>query len=272
MRGVFTVLAVGALALLAGCAATPSDPEERAEAAAVNDPLEPTNRAVYDFNNYLDRNLMEPVAQAYHDSAPDWLRKGVHNVLTNLREPFVAGNDLLQGDTKASADALGRFFINSTFGVLGADDATADSGGAKAHENDLGKTLAVWGVDEGPYLVLPLIGPTTLRDGTGRAAEMFADPTSAVFAAQGLAAINYTRLGGDTLDTRTAFLEPMRDIRRNSIDEYAAVRSLFRQHRRSVIANGGSEEPTPLDNPSGGGAKAAPTGDSYINLIDKPAK
>jgi phospholipid-binding lipoprotein MlaA len=234
-RQLLAVAAAAAVSLVAACATLPEDPEERAEAEAVNDPLEPTNRAVYDFNVYLDQNVAEPVAEAYRDAMPDWVRLAIHNLLANLQEPYTAGNDLLQGNPGAAADALGRFFINSTFGLLGTQDVVAETGGAKRHKTDLGITFAVWGAEEGPYLMLPFFGPSNLRDGAGRAADFFADPTGAVIASQGLGVINNVTMGVDILDTRTEHLDTLKEIRRTSIDEYAAIRSLYRQFRMAAI-------------------------------------
>ncbi|EPY02564.1 surface lipoprotein [Magnetospirillum fulvum MGU-K5] len=223
------------LAALSGCTTLPDDPDERAEIQALNDPLEPTNRAIYDVNMALDDAIMVPVAESYRSNLPDWFRDAVHNILTNLQEPYVAGNDLLQGNPRAAADSLGRFVINSTFGLLGARDAVADSGGAKSHKTDIGVTLAVWGMDEGPYLMLPFFGPSNLRDGTGKVAEFWASPTGAVMSANGLDVINNIGTGADVLDTRTSLLDPLKDLRRSSLDEYAAIRSLYRQNREAAI-------------------------------------
>ena len=195
VRRLVSVAALAAMAALAGCTTLPDDPEERAEALAVNDPLEPTNRTLFDMNMYLDENVMEPVAEGYRDNFPDWLRQAVHNFMINLEEPYVAGNDLLQGNPAAAADSLGRFMINSTFGLLGFQDAVADSGGAKSHQTDIGVTLGVWGFGEGPYLMLPFLGPSNLRDGAGRVADYWAHPTGAVMASQGLNIFNNVQLG-----------------------------------------------------------------------------
>jgi phospholipid-binding lipoprotein MlaA len=223
------------LAALSGCTTLPDDPDERAEIQALNDPLEPTNRAIYDVNMALDDAIMVPVAESYRSNLPDWFRDAVHNILTNLQEPYVAGNDLLQGNPRAAADSLGRFVVNSTFGLLGARDAVADSGGAKSHKTDIGVTLAVWGMEEGPYLMLPFFGPSNLRDGTGKVAEFWASPTGAVMSANGLDVINNIGTGADVLDTRTNLLDPLKDLRRSSLDEYAAIRSLYRQNRDAAI-------------------------------------
>jgi len=225
-----------AMTMLTGCATLPEDPEERAEAEALNDPLEPTNRALFQFNMYLDENLMEPVAEGYRDTFPDWFREAIHNFLVNLQEPYVAGNDLLQGNPRAAADALGRFMINSTFGMLGFRDAVAESGGPKPHKTDIGTTFGVWGFDEGPYLMLPFFGPSNMRDGAGRVADTFASPTGSVMASQGLGVFNTVQTGVDILDTRTQYLDPIKELRRTSLDEYAAIRSLYRQTREAAIA------------------------------------
>ncbi|MDO8608374.1 MAG: VacJ family lipoprotein [Phaeospirillum sp.] len=237
VRRLVSLAAVMAMMILAGCATLPDDPEERAEALAVNDPLEPANRTIFDVNMYLDDAIMAPVAEGYREYFPNWFRQALHSFLINLEEPYVAGNDLLQGNPAAAADALGRFMINSTFGMLGFRDAVAESGGAKAHQTDIGVTLGVWGFEEGPYLMLPFFGPSNLRDGVGKVADNWAHPTGMVMAAQGLGAFGMAQMGAETLDTRTQYLDPIKELRRTSLDEYAAIRSLYRQTREASIAS-----------------------------------
>ena len=224
--------------MLSACAEVPTDPDERAEFDAQNDPLEPMNRAIFDVNMTLDDSVMVPVAKAYRDNTPPAVQSSLHNALNNLGQPYVAGNDLLQGDTHRAADSLGRFVINSTFGLLGLFDVVAESGGAKAHENDIGITLAVWGMGEGPYLMLPFLGPASMRDTVGRVADNWSSPAGAVFASQGLGWVNDLRFGTDIIDSRTRLLDPLDELKRNSIDLYAAVRSTYRQHRNSLITAG----------------------------------
>lgn len=236
LRRLAPLSALVAATVLVGCATLPEDPEERAEALAVNDPLEPTNRAIFDVNMALDDAIMAPIAEGYRDSVPDWLRQAIHNFLINLEEPYVAGNDLLQGNPAAAADSLGRFMVNSTFGMLGFKDAVADSGGPKSHQTDIGVTFGVWGFEEGPYLMLPFFGPSNLRDGAGRVADYWAHPTGAVMSTYGLEAFNYTQMGTEMVDTRTGLIDPLKELRRTSLDEYAAVRSLYRQNRDAAIA------------------------------------
>lgn len=235
-RRLVSLAAVAAMTMIAGCTTLPDDPEERAEVLAVNDPLEPTNRTLFDLNMYLDDNLAEPVAETYRDTLPDWIRQAIHSFMINLEEPYVAGNDLLQGNPHAAADALGRFMINSTFGLLGFKDAVAESGGAKPHKTDIGVTLAVWGVDEGPYLMLPFLGPSNLRDGVAHVADYWAHPTGAVVASQGLNVFNDVQMGTEMVDNRAELIDPMKELKRTSLDEYAAIRSLFRQNRDAAIA------------------------------------
>ncbi|CUW39134.1 Surface lipoprotein [Magnetospirillum sp. XM-1] len=257
-RRLLSVAAAMAVSMVSACATLPEDPEDRAEAEAVNDPLEPTNRAIYDVNMFLDSNIAEPVAEAYRDALPAWFRQAVHNLLANLQEPYTAGHDLLQGNPAAAADALGRFMINSTFGMLGTQDVVAESGGAKRHKTDMGVTFAVWGMDEGPYLMLPFFGPSSLRDGTARVADYFAEPTGAVFASQGLGVVNNVTMGADIVDTRTEHLDAMKEIRRTSIDEYAAIRSLYRQFRNASIQAALNGQKDSRATPPGQSANGAP--------------
>lgn len=174
------VAAAAALLLLGACAQTPSNPEERAEFEQVNDPLEPLNRKVFAFNNYLDDHVMVPVAKTYKDVLPGAVQRGIHNALVNLNEPYVAGNEILQGRLSAAFNDLVRFVINSTFGVAGLWDLVADTGGPRANSSDLGITLGVWGIPEGPFLMLPFFGPSDPRDTVGLAADYWADPVDAV--------------------------------------------------------------------------------------------
>ena len=226
--------------MLAACASVPTDPDERAEFEALNDPVEPLNRTVFDVNMFLDENIMVPVAKAYRDHIPVALQQRLHNILSNLGQPYVAGNDLLQGDSRRAADSLGRFLVNSTFGVVGMFDVVAESGGAKAHDNDVGITFGVWGFPEGPYLMLPFVGPASMRDAAGKIADNWASPAGAGFASQGLSWVNDVRFGADLVDSRARLLDPLDDLKRNSIDLYAAIRSTYRQRRAALI--GASED------------------------------
>ncbi len=230
----FGLLILGAISL-AGCADVPTDPDERADFEATNDPLEPMNRSVFDFNMAIDRAVMKPVANYYHDNVSYDVRHGVSNILTNATMPKVAANDLLAAKISRAGEALGRFMVNTTAGVFGYVDVVARDGGPKGHDADFGETLAVWGVPEGPYLMLPFFGPSNPRDTAARAVTWVApDPTdSAITAAWSDA--GEARMASSMLSDRSDFVEPLDDLERNSVDLYAAIRSLSRQKRQADI-------------------------------------
>ncbi|MDO8605849.1 MAG: VacJ family lipoprotein [Phaeospirillum sp.] len=228
-----------ALALVAGCATPPpaDDVEAVAEWEQVNDPLEPMNRAVFSFNRAADTYAIKPAAEAYRAVTPKFGRDRIHNVLTNLNSPLIFANDLLQGEPDRAVQTLFRAMINSSFGLLGYADVAAEAG-IPAHEEDFGQTLAVWGIGEGPFLMLPIFGPSNPRDGVGLVAEFFADPFDMGMSAIGYEWISYTRAGLTGLDKRESLLDTLDEIERTSLDYYASLRSLYRQHRASEIKNG----------------------------------
>lgn len=224
---------------LGGCADAPDDPEALAEFEKIDDPLEPMNREIFVFNDFLDVHVMEQVARGYRNAVPEEVRDRIHDFLVNLNEPYVGGNELLQGEfTLASVD-LGRFVINSTFGILGGWDLVAATGGPPTHTTDIGLTLGSWGIGEGPYLMLPFFGPSNPRDAAGRVADLWAYPADALINTQsGTAWITDTRYGVSILDLRTQLLDPIADLKRSSLDLYASIRSLYRQRRRAALGNG----------------------------------
>ena len=230
----FALVAVGAMG---GCAPVPTDPDEFAEFVEMNDPLEPMNRGVFDFNMALDRAIAKPVAEYYNEKVGDGVRRSVHNTLNNLRSPYIFANDILQGEVHMAADTLGRFIINSTFGLFGLFDVvTPEKGSPKYHDNDLGTTFAVWGAPEGPYVMLPFFGPSNPREIAARTADWFSPDPIGMGLGTVSSALNSTRTGVDMLDGRTRMLDPMEEVERNSLDFYAAVRSLYRQQRASLAA------------------------------------
>jgi phospholipid-binding lipoprotein MlaA len=228
-----------ALALVAGCATPPpaDDKEAVAEWEQINDPLEPMNRAVFAFNRVADDYAIKPAAQAYRAVVPKFGRDRVHNVLTNLNSPLTFANDLLQGEADRAVQTLFRALLNTSFGLLGYADVAAEAG-IPAHEEDFGQTLAVWGVGEGPFLMLPIFGPSNPRDSVGLVAEFFADPFDIAMANVGKEWVSYTRFGFTGLDKREGLLDTLDEIQRTSLDYYASLRSLYRQHRASEIKNG----------------------------------
>ncbi|MFV3127821.1 VacJ family lipoprotein [Niveispirillum sp. KHB5.9] len=203
----------------------------------VNDPLEPVNRAIFWVNEGLDVVLIRPAAKVYRTVLPTPAQKGIRNALRNLRSPLDLTNQLLQGDWDGAGNVLKRFLINSTVGLAGLIDVAADNGIPYEYES-LDQTLAIWGIPEGPYLVLPLLGPSSLRDATGTVGEYFADPVSNYASNTDREWANYTRAGLLALDTRAEYIEALDDVKRNSFDYYASMRSLYRQRRDGWIRDG----------------------------------
>lgn len=219
--------------LLSGCATPPKDPEARQAFDEANDPLEPTNRAIFDFNQAFDRNLLKPAAQGYRDAVPDGMRASIRNVLQTLRAPVTFGNELLQGEFSRAAETFMRMSVNLVLGFGGLFDV-AGKYGMQRYEEDFGQTLAVWGFHEGPYLMLPVFGPSSVRDGIGLAADSFADPLGYFIpfaASAGRSAV-------EGVDKRAEVIEPLDEIERTSVDFYATLRSLYRQRRNDEINNG----------------------------------
>lgn len=228
------VMAVGAAAIgLSACATLPSDPDERAEVERLNDPFEPLNREVYAFNSDVNHSLAD-VGKELKPIAPVWL--GVRNVLTNLREPMVFVNDVAQAHECGAETAFRRFLINSTIGIAGLFDIAATYG-LESHENDVGQTLAVWGVPAGPYLVLPAIGPTDVRGAVGTGVEFVADPVDIAFVQAGAAAAVWPRAGLDTLDRNLDASGDLAKLERSSLDGYSALRSAYRQNLEAAMTD-----------------------------------
>lgn len=233
------VLALGALLVLAGCATRPdpSDPEAVAEFEATNDPLEPLNRGSYFVHQAADTLVLRPAAEIYRVLLPPELRRGVRNVLANLRTPVILLNDLLQGDTYRAATTTGRFLVNTTVGIGGLFDV-ATGRGLPAHSEDFGQTLAVWGMGEGPYLFIPVLGPSNPRDLTGFAVDFASSPFTWITGETG-EAVQITRTGLTALDTREGLIETLDEVERTSLDPYATLRSAYRQRRNAQIENKG---------------------------------
>ncbi len=233
-------LALMAVLATAGCATPPpaDDPDALEAFRETNDALEPLNRATFAFNDVLDRFALRPMAFAYKEAVPATLRVSVHNFLENLKSPVTLANDVLQGDVDRAGVTLTRFAMNTSIGMLGIADVAAAFGFPR-HREDFGQTLASWGVESGPYLVLPLLGPSSLRDGTGRIVDLLADPLG------DLTTENF-RLGTGLLgavDFRARHYDELNDLRENSLDFYSAVRSLYRQQRAKEIRNRGPFRP-----------------------------
>lgn len=226
-----------ALLALAGCATPPTDPTARAEFEKTNDPLEPLNRKVFEFNLALDDAIGKPVAKAYRDTVPPFIRTGLRNLIDNFNAPITFINDLLQGEGARAAETGTRFWVNTLFGFGGFFDV-AGQYGLKAHKEDFGQTLAVWGVGEGPYLMVPLLGPSNPRDLTGKVVDNFINPLSYALNAGGVGWIESIAGVIVAIDTREKLLNAEEELRKSSLDYYSSICSLHRQNREAEISNG----------------------------------
>ncbi len=234
VRGLLVAGALAAPALLAGCAAKPADPEATADAQDVNDPIEPTNRFFYRVNDGLDTVVLRPAAVAYNYILPPTVRRHTHNFLVNLSNPVTLADDMLQGKPRRAGDTLMRLLINSTAGVAGVFDVATDWG-YPAHATDFGVTLALWGFDAGPYLFLPLFGPSDPRDAVGIGADVALDPFTWVGKGAAVTGLEAGRFALNAIDTRAGLVSTIDQIKAGALDPYATFRSLYRQHRTSQI-------------------------------------
>ena len=228
------------LALLAaglcGCATKPpaSDAEALQDYQENNDPLEPSNRVFFAINDGLDTYFLAPVARAYRFAVPAVVRNPIHNVLQNMTTPVVFINDVVQTKPRRAGTTLMRFVINTTAGVGGLFDV-ASSVGYPAHESDFGETLALWGVPSGPFLFLPVLGPSNPRDATGYGVDIAFDPLTYAPAGHGLHTLEAARFAVGAVDARERALDQVASIKRTALDPYATFRSLYRQNRQSTI-------------------------------------
>jgi len=197
------------------------------------DPFEETNRVIYEFNEVVDDNLLEPVSRAYQDHMPDFLQNRVSHFFGNLRDVSTLANQILQFKIEQSAITLSRIVVNSTVGLYGLFDIATDISLTTDNE-DFGQTLAVWGVEEGPYIMLPLMGPSTLRDGAGLYVDLTSD-ANLINEMDDLGAISASAM--NIVDKRVELL-PATDLLDQSDDPYIAMRSSYLQKRKFDIFDG----------------------------------
>lgn len=251
---VFLELGVAAaLTMQAGCATVPGQ-----DRLAEKDPLEKVNRGIWNADQFADRVVLKPVAKGYRAVAPRPVRQGVTNFFANLTEPWSFVNNVLQGQMKRAGRNLKRFALNTTVGLAGFLDHASKVGIKPANE-DFGQTMAHYGVNGGPYLVLPLLGPSTLRDAVGAGVAYLADPVSigqrelhvSVWYKRAFAVARIISARSDLIESGgDAFLE-------SSLDPYAAAKSAYLQHRRAEILNE-EDDAGPVDEPAPA-AEATPT-------------
>lgn len=218
LRHTVLVIAVG---LLAGCASTGGD---------TRDPWEGFNRGVYQFNQGADKVVFNPLGRGYNAVTPEVVDRGVTNFFSNLGEISNFVNNVLQLKVDGAANTVVRFMINTTLGIGGFFDVAGDSGVPQESE-DFGQTLAYWGVDSGPYLVLPILGPSTVRDTGGRAADSFLNPV--MYVESDAAQYGLVALG--VVDTKSDLLGTTDLVKDAALDEYDFVKNAYFERRRSQI-------------------------------------
>lgn len=218
-----TVLVVALAGLLGGCA-TSGNPK---------DPIEGFNRAMYGFNEVVDTVVIKPVAQGYDYVLPSPVRTGVTNFFGNIADLFIGVNNLLQGKPDQAVSDLGRVLINSTVGILGLFDV-ATPAGLEKHEEDFGQTFGRWGVGNGAYVVLPIVGPRTVRDTAGFLLDVTVDPVANVSHVPTRNVLQALRL----VDTRADLLPADKVIEEAALDKYSYVRDGYLQRRRSLVYDG----------------------------------
>jgi len=226
----FLTVGLAASVALSGCASNPNNPE-------VSDPFESYNRVVFGWNDTVDAVALDPLTETYRFVVPSPFRTAIANFLDNLKSPVYLINELLQGDLNGAGRVTTRFVYN-TFGGWGGFVDNAEFDGIDYEPEDFGQTLAVWGVDSGPYIVLPIFGPSTIRDGFGMAADMALDPINWYVWEQDKDDIGTIRTAATVMTTKDQLMDLQRDLRENSLDYYAATRSVWLQRRQSLINDG----------------------------------
>ncbi|MDB5846336.1 MAG: transporter [Rhodoferax sp.] len=223
--------ALAVLLALTGCATGPN--------RNPRDPLEPFNRGVYKLNDAVDTAVLKPVATAYVNATPQLIRTGVTNFFSNLAEPWSFVNNVLQGKGQAAGDNFGRFVMNTLFGVFGLADPASDAG-IERHREDFGQTLGTWGVPPGPYLVLPLLGSSTVRDTAALPVDLQGNP------------INYVEDNGAQIglyalravSARASLLRAGNVLDEAALDKYSFSRDVYLQVRRGEVFDGNAPDPS----------------------------
>ena len=238
-KALATFLGVCALQLCSGVIPVFGESEEP------YDPIEPVNRAIFDFNDSVDVHVLEPVARAYKENLPDPIYKGIGNFFSNLQYPSFLVSDIIQGKFEQALDHTGRFLVNTTVGLLGFIDVAKDIG-LPSHEEDFGIALAYHGVPAGPYLVVPFWGPTNVRDGIGSIVDGFLNP---------IGWVGYTNLDSGTklaiaagalglriVNTRAGLLQGIETAKESSVDYYLSIQGAYYQYRHGLVTDGAEEE------------------------------
>lgn len=229
-KSIFFPMLLASVLMTTSCASTGSVSQHEDD-----DTLESYNRAVFKFNYQVDKYVLKPVAEGYRDITSESVRDSVNNFLNNIKEPLYAGNHLLQGNLKQAGIEIYRFAINSTLGLAGLFDV-AEGWGFPKHKTNVDETLATWCVPDGPYFMLPFIGPSTPRAATGLVADMVFDPVywATYNDANVRDKITYTYWGVNVIAMRERNMELLNELERGSVDFYSTMRSAYLQNRKNM--------------------------------------
>lgn len=236
-RSWLSAAVLAAAVLSTGCATGPN--------ANPKDPLEPMNRSISRFNDSLDENVLKPVATGYKDVTPDLVQQGVRNVFNNLSDIWSTVNNGLQLKGRDTAESLMRSVVNSVFGIYGIFDVATPIG-LQRHPEDFGQTLGAWGVPDGPYVVLPLFGPSTLRDTAGMPVDTSVDYVRNL---DHIATRN-SAMALRVVDKRTSLLGTSNLLTEAAIDKYSFQRDAYLQYRRNQVFDGNPPDEEDLPDPS----------------------
>ncbi len=243
MNALRPLVALWLMLLMSGCATVPSD-------APVHDPWENWNRKVFAFNDKLDTAVLKPVAETYRDKVPKIIRTSIDNVLNNVYDVWSTANHFLQGKFQSGLEMGMRVLTNTILGAGGLMDPASEIGLTRRSE-DFGQTLGKWGVGNGPFLVLPLIGPSTLRDTAGFLVDRRTSPSTLPNTSAG----SYAVLGTELVNTRANLLSTGALVDQVALDRYAFIRDAYLARRRDALFDG----VPPMDTFDDEGADAAPT-------------
>ncbi len=242
-----SLIAALLLTLLAGCATGADQPAANAAPTDPTDPYEGLNRQVLDVNLALDDAVLRPAAVAYRDVLGPWPRTRIRNFLLNIEEPTVFVNNVLQGRLEDAGDIAVRFVVNSTLGGAGFWDVATDLTSTPRQQRDFGQTMYHWGVPDGPFLMVPILGPSNPRDFVGTVANGFLNPISWFLPFPA----NLGRGAVSGLDEREQNIETLDELRKGSLDFYARLRSVYSQYRSGQLGRTSAESNNPdvLDDP-----------------------
>ena len=228
---------VCATCLMVGCAAIPAGVEP-----SPNDPWEPFNRSVFEFNENLDAYLLKPVVTGYRFVLPEFMREGIYNFFSNYNDIYTALNNLLQGKPNDAFHDLMRVVVNTTFGLGGLIDM-ATPGGLEKHKEDFGQTFGVWGIPSGPYVVLPFFGPSSVRDTFGTVADLESDY---LFGYVKNIGVRNSVTGLRVVNTRNTYYEAGDLLEGAAIDKYSFMRDAYIQRRQYQINEGREDDEPPM--------------------------